>query len=162
MWYGKTCCSTGLFRVSNDCNLGNDSGLCLGVSALPGGFLPFSAGNVRDGELLDFYRASPVFKALCDEDGFAGKCGYCEYRRLCGGSRARAYAMTGDYLASEPLCEYQPVRQSHSVQQFLRFLATKITLFLGRQAGQCLQLFPTHDLRPGTAKTGPHDNDDPA
>lgn len=79
----------------------------------PSGFLPFSAGNVRDGELLDFYRDSPVFQALRDEDGFAGKCGYCEYRRLCGGSRARAYAMTGDYLASEPLCEYQPVRRDY-------------------------------------------------
>lgn len=77
----------------------------------PSGFLPFSAGNVRNGELLDFYRDSPVFQALRDENSFAGKCGYCEYRKLCGGSRARAYAMTGDYLASEPLCEYQPVRQ---------------------------------------------------
>jgi len=77
----------------------------------PSGFLPFSAGNVRNGELLDFYRDSPVFQALRNEDGFAGKCGHCEYRRLCGGSRARAYAMTGDYLASEPLCEYHPVRQ---------------------------------------------------
>jgi len=81
----------------------------------PSGFLPFSAGNVRDGELLDFYRDSPVFRALRDEDGFAGKCGYCEYRKLCGGSRARAYAMTGDYLASEPLCTYQPARQPCSI-----------------------------------------------
>ena len=77
----------------------------------PSGFLPLTAGNVRQGELLDFYRDSPVFRALRDEEHFGGKCGYCEFRRLCGGSRARAYAMTGDYLASEPLCEYQPVRQ---------------------------------------------------
>lgn len=76
----------------------------------PSGFLPFSAGNVRGGDLLDFYRNSPVFQALRREDGFGGKCGYCEFRRLCGGSRARAYAMTGDYLASEPLCTYQPKR----------------------------------------------------
>lgn len=81
----------------------------------PSGFLPFSAGNVRNGELLNFYRESPVFRALRDEDGFSGKCGYCEYRKLCGGSRARAYAMTGDYLASEPLCTYQPKRQPCSI-----------------------------------------------
>ncbi|MEX2580248.1 MAG: radical SAM protein [Verrucomicrobiales bacterium] len=77
----------------------------------PSGFLPLSAGNVRRGELLDFYRHAPVFQQLRNEDGFGGKCGYCEFRRLCGGSRARAYAMTGDPLASEPLCTYQPERR---------------------------------------------------
>jgi len=81
----------------------------------PSGFLPFSAGNVREGELLDFYRNSPLFQALREEDGFSGKCGCCEFRKLCGGSRARAYAMTGDYLASEPLCTYQPKRQPCSI-----------------------------------------------
>lgn len=78
----------------------------------PSGFLPFSAGNVRTGELLEIYRDSPIFQALRREDEFSGKCGYCEFRRLCGGSRARAYAITGDYLGPEPLCTYQPKRQT--------------------------------------------------
>jgi radical SAM protein with 4Fe4S-binding SPASM domain len=74
----------------------------------PSGFLPITAGNVRDSELLDVYRDSPLFRELRDADLLKGKCARCEYRALCGGSRARAYAMTGDYLAEEPLCTYQP------------------------------------------------------
>lgn len=74
----------------------------------PSGFLPITAGNVREDELLDVYRNSPLFRDLRDADLLKGKCGRCEFRSICGGSRARAYAMTGDYLAEEPLCTYQP------------------------------------------------------
>ncbi len=74
----------------------------------PAGFLPLKAGDVRSGHLVDIYRNSPVFRALHAPEKFQGKCGRCEYRALCGGSRARAYAHTGDALASDPFCPYQP------------------------------------------------------
>lgn len=74
----------------------------------PSGFLPMAAGQVRRDELGEVYRTHPLFRALRDADRLGGKCGVCEYRRICGGSRARAYAMTGDYLGEEPLCAYQP------------------------------------------------------
>jgi radical SAM protein with 4Fe4S-binding SPASM domain len=74
----------------------------------PSGFLPISAGNVRRTSLVDAYRHSPLFTSLRDPDRLKGKCGVCEFRRICGGSRARAYAVEGDYLASDPLCVYQP------------------------------------------------------
>jgi AdoMet-dependent heme synthase len=78
----------------------------------PSGFLPLVSGNVRREELIDVYRNAPVFKQLRDPDQLKGKCGRCEFRSLCGGSRARAYAVTGDYLAQEPLCIYQPAARS--------------------------------------------------
>ncbi len=74
----------------------------------PSGFLPLAAGNVRHDELVDVYRDSPIFRELRDPDRLKGKCGRCEFRSLCGGSRARAFGVTGDFLASEPLCTYQP------------------------------------------------------
>ncbi|RXT05789.1 TIGR04053 family radical SAM/SPASM domain-containing protein [Ammoniphilus sp. CFH 90114] len=74
----------------------------------PSGLLPIKAGNVREERLASIYRDSPVFKALRDPDQFKGKCGVCEYRQVCGGSRSRAYAVTGDYLESEPFCVYIP------------------------------------------------------
>jgi radical SAM protein with 4Fe4S-binding SPASM domain len=74
----------------------------------PSGFLPLSAGSVRDRRLAEIYREAPLFQQLRHADSLRGKCGRCPYKSLCGGSRARAYAMTGDYLASDPLCSYQP------------------------------------------------------
>jgi radical SAM protein len=74
----------------------------------PSGFLPITAGNVRRDELIEVYRHSPIFRALRDTSQLRGKCGRCEYKNICGGSRARAYAMTGDCLGAEPLCLYQP------------------------------------------------------
>ncbi len=74
----------------------------------PSGFLPVVAGNVREASLVDLYRSSPAFVRLRDVTHFQGKCGRCEFVALCGGSRARAYAATGDYLASDPLCAYHP------------------------------------------------------
>ncbi|OUM88501.1 MAG: radical SAM/SPASM domain-containing protein [Bacillus thermozeamaize] len=74
----------------------------------PSGFLPVKAGNVREQELATIYRESPIFKSLRDPDQYKGKCGVCEFRHVCGGSRSRAYAVTGDYLESEPCCIYIP------------------------------------------------------
>lgn len=81
----------------------------------PSGFLPSSAGNVRTHDLADVYRNSDLFRALRDPGRLEGKCGVCEYRTVCGGSRARAYAMTGNYLASDPSCAYIPARWRHEV-----------------------------------------------
>ena len=74
----------------------------------PSGFLPIQAGNVREKSLKEIYMNSKIFVELKNPDMLKGKCGICEYRRICGGSRARAYAMTGDYLAEEPRCIYIP------------------------------------------------------
>ncbi|HSU98289.1 MAG TPA: TIGR04053 family radical SAM/SPASM domain-containing protein [Gemmatimonadaceae bacterium] len=76
----------------------------------PSGFLPVSAGNVRTHDLVDVYRSSPLFRDLRNTDKLEGKCGVCEYRTICGGSRARAYATSGNYLASDPYCSYIPAR----------------------------------------------------
>jgi radical SAM protein with 4Fe4S-binding SPASM domain len=74
----------------------------------PSGFLPKSAGNVRDRSVVDVYRNAELFESLRDPDEFAGKCGACEFRHVCGGSRSRAFAGTGDPLESDPLCPYVP------------------------------------------------------
>jgi len=74
----------------------------------PSGFLPLTAGNARREHPLRIYRESPLFQALRQTDRFAGRCGCCEFRDICGGSRARAYAATGDPLGSDPLCPYMP------------------------------------------------------
>jgi radical SAM protein with 4Fe4S-binding SPASM domain len=78
----------------------------------PSGFLPLTAGNVRQDELLDVYRHSPLFRELRNPSLLKGKCGRCEFKTVCGGSRARSFAMTGDYLGEEPLCVYQPWPES--------------------------------------------------
>ena len=85
----------------------------------PAGFLPLATGNVRVNKLVDVYRDSPIFRSLHDPGTFRGKCGVCEYRTLCGGSRARAFAYTGDALASDPFCPYEPrnVSQSHAAAE---------------------------------------------
>lgn len=74
----------------------------------PSGFLPISAGNVRDMKLADIYRNSELFRQLRDGKNLKGKCGICEFRDICGGSRARAYAVTGDPLEQDPCCIYEP------------------------------------------------------
>lgn len=76
----------------------------------PSGFLPLECGNVRKDSVTDVYRHHPAFRSLRDPELLKGKCGVCEFRSICGGSRARAYAMTGDILASEPFCAYRPGR----------------------------------------------------
>ena len=74
----------------------------------PSGFLALSAGNVRTSDPEALYRDSALFRALRRPDLFGGRCGRCEYREACGGSRARAWAATGDPLAEDPLCAYEP------------------------------------------------------
>jgi radical SAM protein len=74
----------------------------------PSGFLPLPAGNVRRDDLVAVYRQDPLFVALRDSSRLGGRCGRCEWRERCGGSRARAYALTGDPLAEDPGCAYEP------------------------------------------------------
>ena len=75
---------------------------------MPSGFLPLAAGNVRTDDVVDVYRHHPLFQALRDPTALKGKCGACDYRDVCGGQRGRAYAVTGDYLESDPACVYLP------------------------------------------------------
>jgi radical SAM protein len=74
----------------------------------PSGFLPLPAGNIRGDDLVAVYRDDALFRALRDPDRLGGRCRVCEYRDRCGGSRARAYAATGDPLAEDPGCAWQP------------------------------------------------------
>ncbi|MGV9994535.1 TIGR04053 family radical SAM/SPASM domain-containing protein [Streptomyces sp. NPDC003374] len=74
----------------------------------PSGFLPLGAGNVRERPLTEIYRTSELFTGLRDPDRLGGRCGSCEFRRVCGGSRSRAYGVTGDPYAEEPWCGYVP------------------------------------------------------
>jgi radical SAM protein with 4Fe4S-binding SPASM domain len=74
----------------------------------PSGFLPMTRGNVRTGQLASIYRDDPIFRGLRDADGLEGKCGRCEFRASCGGSRSRAYAATGSVMAPDPLCAHVP------------------------------------------------------
>jgi radical SAM protein len=74
----------------------------------PSGFLNLPAGNVRTQSLAEIYRHSDVFKRVRDYAQLKGKCGVCEFKPICGGSRSRAYAMTGDPMRSDPFCVYQP------------------------------------------------------
>lgn len=76
--------------------------------ATPSGFLPITIGNVRDTDPLTLYRDAPLMRDLRRPDGFGGRCGRCEWREVCGGSRGRAYAATGDPLSEDPLCVHQP------------------------------------------------------
>lgn len=76
----------------------------------PSGFLPLVCGAFPFNHIVDVYQHSPIFRRLRDADALGGKCGVCEYRQICGGSRARAYAVTGDPYAAEPDCVYVPKR----------------------------------------------------
>lgn len=76
----------------------------------PSGFLPLAAGSVREQTLADIYRHAPLMRALRDPDRLEDRCGRCEFRQICGGSRSRAFALTGDPFASDPWCAYQPAR----------------------------------------------------
>ena len=73
----------------------------------PAGFLPLPLGNVRQQPLAELYRENKLLKAIRGGD-FDGRCGVCEYRQLCGGSRARAFASAGDPMAEDPACSYLP------------------------------------------------------
>lgn len=74
----------------------------------PAGFLPVQCGKFPLDSVVETYRYHSDFVSLRDPDGFEGKCGVCEFRKVCGGSRSRAFGVTGNMLASEPDCVYQP------------------------------------------------------
>lgn len=74
----------------------------------PSGFLPLPCGNVRHDDLATVYRTHPTFVGLRTPERFAGKCGRCPFQRICGGSRSRTYALTGDACGSDPTCVYVP------------------------------------------------------
>lgn len=80
------------------------------------GFLDIEAGNLRQNNfnLKDIWENSDFFKKIRDLDSYKGRCGYCEYRKVCGGCRARAYALDDDYLNEEPFCIYQPKVRKNS------------------------------------------------
>ncbi len=75
---------------------------------MPSGFLPIAAANVREEDIVEVYRDHRLFRELRDPSLLKGRCGRCEYREVCGGQRGRAYALTGDYLETDPACVYQP------------------------------------------------------
>ncbi|MBI4575021.1 MAG: TIGR04053 family radical SAM/SPASM domain-containing protein [Planctomycetes bacterium] len=83
----------------------------------PSGFLPLRAGQVRETPLARVYRDAEVLRRLRDPALLGGRCGRCPYRDLCGGSRARAYALTGDYLAEDPACRFEPGRTDRIAAQ---------------------------------------------
>ena len=74
----------------------------------PCGYLPTIAGDLRKQTFADIWNNADVFQTLRDDDKLTGKCGCCEFRHVCMGCRARAYAATGDFMASEPFCIYEP------------------------------------------------------
>ncbi|MBI4467626.1 MAG: radical SAM protein [Acidobacteria bacterium] len=98
-----------MVAVTKGCLAG--SGVCF-IShkgeVFPCGYLPVKAGDLRTQTFAEIWEHSPVFAALRDPDNLKGKCGVCEFRKICLGCRARAYAQTGDYLDEEPFCVYQP------------------------------------------------------
>lgn len=102
----------GLEAVTKGCLAG--TGVCF-VSykgdVYPCGYFPLSAGNILEEGLQSIWEESGLFKSLRDMALLEGKCGVCEYSRVCGGCRARAYAETGNYLAEEPYCAYSPKRK---------------------------------------------------
>jgi heme b synthase len=75
----------------------------------PCGYLDLNCGDIRKASFADIWSKSDIFSSLRNFDNLKGKCGHCEFKRVCGGCRARAYEATGDYLAQEPLCSYQPL-----------------------------------------------------
>ena len=79
-------------------------------NVFPSGFLPLGVGNVRTEDIVELYRGHPVFTALRDTSRYKGRCGACQHVERCGGSRARAFAWTGDYLEADPLCPFVPGR----------------------------------------------------
>jgi AdoMet-dependent heme synthase len=85
----------------------------------PSGFLPHSAGNVSQTPLSEIYLCSPLFRALRDTSRLKGKCGVCEFHDVCGGSRARAFAFSGDPLGPEPCCSYIPAAHAQRSREVL-------------------------------------------
>ena len=99
----------GLHRPRKGVNDGNGFLFISHIGEIqPSGFLPVTAGNVREDNVVEVYRNHQIFHDLRDPSKLKGRCGRCEYRDLCGGQRGRAYGLTGDYLAEDPACIYIP------------------------------------------------------
>jgi len=99
----------GLDAVTRGC-LGGTSFVFISNTGIvqPCGYLELNCGDLKRATFQSVWRDSETFKKLRDFSGYEGKCGRCEYLRFCGGCRARAYEATGNFLAEEPLCAYQP------------------------------------------------------
>jgi len=120
----KTTCAPHYARIQTQLTGKRSGGGCMGGRGFvfishvgivqPCGFLDLACGDLRkqDFNFKEIYEESEIFRKLRDIDSYGGKCGHCEYRYVCGGCRARAYAQSGDYLAEEPACTYIPVKQS--------------------------------------------------
>jgi radical SAM protein len=103
--------TTGIPRVRHRAPLGVTDGrgvmfMSNNGKIYPAGFLPYECGEFPRDSVVDIYQKHPLFKQLQNPDNYKGNCGVCEYRYVCGGSRARAFALTGDPLESEPDCNY--------------------------------------------------------
>jgi AdoMet-dependent heme synthase len=99
----------GLKRAPKGVNDGNGFAFVNHIGdVMPSGLLPIVGGNIRETPLAEIYREAKVFKDLRQPDNYKGKCGVCEFNKICGGSRSRTYAVTGDYMESEPFCVYIP------------------------------------------------------
>lgn len=111
----------------------------------PSGFLPVSAGNIRQDDLVDVYRDSSLFRTLRDRTQFKGKCAVCEYLPVCGGSRARAYATTGDYLEAEPFCAHVPAKYARMVANGE---AEPVAEYFAHRMTRYARALPVHDALP--------------
>ncbi len=100
----------GLDAVTRGC-LGGTSFCFISYDGIvqPCGYLELNCGDIKERSFDSIWKESKIFNELRDFSLYKGKCGRCEYRKFCGGCRARAYEATGDYLAEEPLCAYQPI-----------------------------------------------------
>ena len=83
----------------------------------PCGYLPALAGDLRKQSFAEIWNNSAVFEALRDDDNLKGKCGCCEFRHVCMGCRARAFAASGDFLAEEPFCVYEPGTSNKMIRE---------------------------------------------
>jgi radical SAM protein with 4Fe4S-binding SPASM domain len=83
----------------------------------PSGFLPLPAGSVRLQGFAEVYRDSPLLQALRDPDRLGGRCGRCEFRTVCGGSRSHAFAVYGEPLAEDPSCAYLPTGEGAPIHR---------------------------------------------
>ncbi|GAE24847.1 radical SAM domain heme biosynthesis protein [Halalkalibacter wakoensis JCM 9140] len=129
LFKGITSPFDGLGRAPKGVNDGNGFVFISHVGDVyPSGLLPVRAGNVRETPLAEIYRESPIFKNLRNPDKYKGKCGVCEFRYICGGSRSRAYAITGDYMESEPYCVYIPKTLRKQKSEKHRSRSTQIHL----------------------------------
>jgi len=99
----------GLHRPTKGVNDGNGFMFISHLGEImPSGFLPISAGEVRNDDVVDVYRNASIFRDLRDYSKLKGKCGICDFRDVCGGQRGRAFGITGDYLETDPSCLYEP------------------------------------------------------